>query len=287
MPAEFYDLTTLQNLNLSSNRLDGIPEQFSKLSNLRILDLSGCNLDTLPIAMSERNNLEELICTDNNIQVIPEWITKHRQLQILDLKNNRINTIPLNIRSLKKLRILSLKGNSNLRSIHKKENVLDFHPSEIPIQYEGLQTLLCDQTLDSVERHIQDLGLTWYCRPEQSTVTLVEQEQEYNHQLSVLLSFVQQQDELKTNLSEIILEQHTREDIQFQYKWINVIKDYETFLSPVEFQQLSLPVLPFSFADIQRFVEQSKPYKTKVQLQKYKNNYIVEPIRRIWGLLSP
>lgn len=76
------------NLNLSSNKIEKIPENINQLKKIKFLDLS-------------YNNIEEL----------PEEICELTELRTLDLTGNRISTLPKSFSNLKKLNQLNLNGN--------------------------------------------------------------------------------------------------------------------------------------------------------------------------------
>jgi Leucine-rich repeat (LRR) protein len=90
VPPEIFNMSILEGLNLSNNRLTGIfPKEIGNLYFLKELNLS--------------NNL---------ITAIPPEINRCRDLEILNLSNNRLSSLPQEIGKLKKLKELNISGNN-------------------------------------------------------------------------------------------------------------------------------------------------------------------------------
>ena len=114
IPAEFGNLTNLQELHLSGNRLTGgIPAEFGNLTSLQELYLSGNRLTGgIPAEFGNLTNLQELHLSSNRLTGgIPAELGNLTNLQELHLSGNRLTgEIPAELGSLVNLRLLHASG---------------------------------------------------------------------------------------------------------------------------------------------------------------------------------
>jgi len=133
-PREIFDLSdTLELLDLSGNRLTGLPDDFGRLKKLRILFLSNNAFTQIPQVLSECPELTMigfksnqitlwpedampakvrwLILTDNRIEKLPDSIGKLKYLQKLMLAGNQISTLPDTMNHCKNLELIRLSAN--------------------------------------------------------------------------------------------------------------------------------------------------------------------------------
>ena len=69
IPDELFEMTKLQSLVLSSNRLEGLSNKFGRLVNLRHLDISANGLTgTLPKSMGKMRSLEVLYLGESGLE---------------------------------------------------------------------------------------------------------------------------------------------------------------------------------------------------------------------------
>lgn len=134
-PSEIFALAdTLEQLDLSGNKLSELPDNFDLLKNLKILFLSDnhftkfpgilskcVNLDIIGFKANEiseieedafPNNLRWLILTNNRLSQIPNSIGKCYRLQKLMLAGNRLTTLPETLAECKSLELLRISANS-------------------------------------------------------------------------------------------------------------------------------------------------------------------------------
>lgn len=124
LPKCIYQLTSLEEVNLSHNRLDSLPPSLGKLHSLRVIDLSWNNIVSLPESIGNLNSLNSLDLGYNNITAVPTSIGNITSLEELIIKNNKFRNIMEVINKLpKSLRILDLSDN-NLTSIPETINRL-------------------------------------------------------------------------------------------------------------------------------------------------------------------
>ncbi len=89
VPEYVFGRTDIEELNLSSNQLEGaLQAEVRHLQNLRVLNLSNNRFTGIPAEVGQLSNLE-----------------------ILDLSNNTLTGLPYELGNLSHLKILNLKGN--------------------------------------------------------------------------------------------------------------------------------------------------------------------------------
>ena len=86
LPDSIGILTTLTELDVSSNRLETLPDSLGDIVGLTSLDISGNNLLELPEVLSSMVGLRQLFVGNNMIERLPEWIGELAQLTELDLQ---------------------------------------------------------------------------------------------------------------------------------------------------------------------------------------------------------
>ena len=108
---EIFSLTGLKELNLLRNNIKVLPSRLSLLINLQRLSLTSNNLRDIPEHIFLLTSLCSLFLASNNIARIPSGITNLRCLKILDLNSNGIKEIPDTISILTSLRTIMLQRN--------------------------------------------------------------------------------------------------------------------------------------------------------------------------------
>lgn len=115
IPTWIGNLSSLKELNLSGNNLEGkIPTEITTLS-LEKLNLSSNHLTALPDGIENITTLKELDVSHNGlIQPFPSEISQLINLEKLYLQENRLHGVVPDLSNLTKLKKLRLNGN-NLR----------------------------------------------------------------------------------------------------------------------------------------------------------------------------
>jgi Leucine-rich repeat (LRR) protein len=143
IPAEVFDLTWLETLNLSYNKLTSVPESITRLTNLSTLDLSHNLLTSVPESITRLTNLSTLSLSDNQLTSLPESINRLTNLSTLDLSYNKLTSVPESITRLTNLSTLNLIKNklrivpesitrlTNLSTLHLSGNQLTSVPESI------------------------------------------------------------------------------------------------------------------------------------------------------------
>jgi hypothetical protein len=114
LPADLSDLSNLQTLVLSNNKLTGIDKDLGRLSKLTTLDLSNNRLTgPVPSWIGNLKNLKKLNLSYNRFTGgIPSWLGKLRNLEELLLDGNQLQgPIPEALGNLSKLTVLRVGHN--------------------------------------------------------------------------------------------------------------------------------------------------------------------------------
>lgn len=86
--------------NVSSCKLESIPNSIQNLSSLEYLDIGGNQLETLPRGMSELQSLKVVSIRTNAFRTIPKEILSLQNLRVLDIRGNAIEYLANNIEFL-------------------------------------------------------------------------------------------------------------------------------------------------------------------------------------------
>ncbi|MEE6465238.1 hypothetical protein FKM82_006504 [Ascaphus truei] len=121
--------THLTFMDVSRNRLDGLPEWVSESKSLEVLDVSHNYLRELPARLLCTSGLRKLLLGYNRLLRLPERIER-TQLEILDVQHNQLLELPPN---------LLLKSDS-LRCLNASANNLEMLPAAC--LSEGTQSVL-------------------------------------------------------------------------------------------------------------------------------------------------
>ena len=134
LPDEVLDLAdTLEVLNLSGNRLHGLPYQLSQLHKLQVLFASDNDFTVLPEVLGDCPNLQVvgfkanrikevpptalpaalrwLILTDNALGSMPGTLGQRPALQKLMLAGNQLHSLPDSLQAAHRLELLRLSAN--------------------------------------------------------------------------------------------------------------------------------------------------------------------------------
>ena len=111
LPESLFRLVKLKSLALNSNSLSDIGDELGNLVNLERLDLSSTGLSSLPGSIVKLGRLRLLKLDFLNNLGFPEEITELTELRELSMSNTGINEIPESISRLAQLEVLDLPNN--------------------------------------------------------------------------------------------------------------------------------------------------------------------------------
>ena len=122
------ELTSLEKLRLSWNRIKTLPQDLSNLKHLKKLDLCECQLREVGSALTELTSLEELNLSENPIKTLPQALSNLKHLKELSLHKCQLREVGSALTELTSLEKLNLSGNpiktlpkdlSNLKHLKK------------------------------------------------------------------------------------------------------------------------------------------------------------------------
>lgn len=92
-----WKLTTLEILDLGTNKLTHLSPQIGQLTALQVLAVNKNQLTQLPVQITRLTNLISLRLGDNLLTHIPKGITRLTDLHSLRLSDNQMTFLPANI----------------------------------------------------------------------------------------------------------------------------------------------------------------------------------------------
>lgn len=111
IPKEIENLSRLETLDLSGNRIAQVYSKLFQLPKLKILNLNNNRLINLPKQVGLLKNLRILQLQNNNLQILPEEIGELQNLLEINLSYNKFNNFPKVLFRLKNLTTIWIGGN--------------------------------------------------------------------------------------------------------------------------------------------------------------------------------
>jgi Leucine-rich repeat (LRR) protein len=93
LPAPILELTQLQELRITNNRLTQLPADISRLTNLQILGLDKNLLTSIPVEIQSLVHLTTLLLRQNALTQLPD-LHKLTNLQVLHVSSNQLTILP-------------------------------------------------------------------------------------------------------------------------------------------------------------------------------------------------
>ncbi|MEM7334211.1 MAG: COR domain-containing protein [Chloroflexota bacterium] len=117
LPAWMAQLTHLQSIDLSYNRLTELPNWMTQFTNLQSLNLTRNKLLQLPSWIAQFSNLKTLNISFIGLSQLPDWLTQLKNLQFLDISSNGFTQLPDWLATLSTLQSLNISKNSHLTNL--------------------------------------------------------------------------------------------------------------------------------------------------------------------------
>lgn len=112
LPESFYELTALQVLDLSHNRLqEPLSHEIRRLQNLKVLNLSFNALTELPSSLCDLSTLEHLDVEHNHLSVLPDNFGQLKGLFKFNCASNQLESFPQSFRQCVQLNDLKASNN--------------------------------------------------------------------------------------------------------------------------------------------------------------------------------
>ncbi len=165
------ELSNLEYLNLSGNKLSSLPKCFINLINMKELWLNGNKFFTLPEAIRNYRGLKVLGLGSNYLSTLPISIENLKCLESLDLADNHFSNLPDHIGTLKQLKKLylginrlrfggiprTIKALKNLKKLNLAYNCLSKLPKVITELYNLSYLDLFENYLSTLPQTINNL----------------------------------------------------------------------------------------------------------------------------------
>ena len=120
IPSIIFEISSLQKINLSQNKMLIISDEFNRLNNLIEINLSKNGIQDFPDIILSIPSITKLNLSNNNLSILPNEINKLSNLIHLNLENNLFHRIPPLLYQISSLKILKLSNNPIDHSFEKK-----------------------------------------------------------------------------------------------------------------------------------------------------------------------
>jgi leucine-rich repeat protein SHOC2 len=94
LPASMAGLDAIEELDLSYNELESLPDELGQLKRLKLFDLQGNRLRTLPRTVGQLTALLRLTLHENQLTALPDSIGQLASLERLDASHNALRALP-------------------------------------------------------------------------------------------------------------------------------------------------------------------------------------------------
>ncbi|XP_072293691.1 uncharacterized protein lrrc18a [Eucyclogobius newberryi] len=104
-------LGNIDELDLSRNRIEKIPNHIGDIQSLKVLDLHSNRLQSVSEAMGNLKNLEYLNLSNNFINTLPSTVGSLTKLKVFNIGMNKLDCLPTSMEKLQNLEELRLFDN--------------------------------------------------------------------------------------------------------------------------------------------------------------------------------
>jgi Leucine-rich repeat (LRR) protein len=111
LPSSLACLIGLEELDLSYNELENLPEELGQLKRLEVVHLQGNRLRALPRSLGQLTALRQLTIHGNQLTTLPDSIGQLAALESLDASHNALRSLPGEIVGWQAMRWLVLSEN--------------------------------------------------------------------------------------------------------------------------------------------------------------------------------
>ncbi len=104
------EITQLTYLNLTGNKLTGLPDEIESLTNLKELHLTYNQLKELPTTFAQLQSLRTLYLDRNAIHKFPDELLQLQSLETIDISYTNIIELPLQVADMSNLNTIYARG---------------------------------------------------------------------------------------------------------------------------------------------------------------------------------
>ncbi|XP_050816959.1 leucine-rich repeat-containing protein 7 isoform X2 [Gopherus flavomarginatus] len=235
----------LEDLLLSSNMLQQLPDSLGLLKRLTTLKVDDNQLTVLPNAIGNLSLLEEFDCSCNELESLPSTIGYLHSLRTLAVDENFLSELPREIGSCKNVTVMSLRSNK-----------LEFLPDEIG-QMQKLRVLnLSDNRLKNLPftfTKLKELAALWLSDNQSKALIPLQTEAHPETKQRVLTNYM--------------FPQQPRGDEDFQ-------SDSDSFNPTLwEEQRQQRMTVAFEFEEKKEEEENAGKVKVEINLKRYPTPY--------------
>ncbi|XP_075049492.1 leucine-rich repeat-containing protein 57 isoform X2 [Mixophyes fleayi] len=105
LPPSVGKFSVLKSLSLNHNRLSRLPDELCKLKKLETLHLSSNHISRLPADFGQLSALKTLNLSGNQLRAIPTQLCSLRHLDVVDLSKNKIQAVPDEVAGMQSIEI--------------------------------------------------------------------------------------------------------------------------------------------------------------------------------------
>jgi Leucine-rich repeat (LRR) protein len=152
----------IKRLDVRTQKPETLPASYKNLSALELLDLSENKLTRFPNGSRKNKNLKELSLQRNEL-TLKNRLRKHKSLERLALHGNQISVVPASIKNFPNLKKLNFNLNS-ITSVHanlgklKRLEQLSFYNNKLTVIPVGAYKLTALREIDLFHNEIEEIG---------------------------------------------------------------------------------------------------------------------------------
>lgn len=173
-PGLFTTLRNCQQINLSHNKLAGLPTTVGHLSNIRHFNLSNNLLVQLPMDIGKLQSIKLLDLSNNLLETLPDSTNTLLKLEQLYLRNNRLTSFP-DISACTSLKELCL-GSNQLKlvppSLPRSLSILELRENKIGVLNEEVLNIEMLERLDLANNDLSQIAPQISIMPNLKVITL-------------------------------------------------------------------------------------------------------------------